>query len=449
MQLVNLTITKRNSEVIGSVATGFDVDDFIGPIRYDSNRSRALFTMRLTETDPRVFAQAQYEANNTLAAIASQVPNLIRVTVVTRNGIDASNEVMVFNAKKISESIVPVTTGTKFMYIEEGDPSPVEYIVSETVSNIVTQTSLSGDAWALNGNTVTAEKWIGTADDFEFPIRVNNAERARFSKTAFILKDTINILSEDGRSYVLLGSGNSMTIGNDDAPYTSYLQFAPAATILVWDDGVETAEFNIKAADAVIAHSQVIGLRAPIVKLGPANLFTSSATGKTQIDMSATGDEFWVTTDGGNEAEAALYMSSTQFDIGFGNYGASLTMSAAVTQMKNTTEARIASPIIRLYDPNDVNVGSFYAASQESGIYLAAAAAIVVSDTALPTQTNYICVNADGITVKHSAITTFDTPKINMAGLQIGDAGLSAGDLYVDTSANILANGDLVVARKV
>lgn len=33
--------------------------------------------------------------------------------------------------------------------------------------------------------------------------------------------------------------------------------------------------------------------------------------------------------------------------------------------------------------------------------------------------------------------------------LQVGNAGLSAGDLYVDTAANVLANGDLVVARKV
>ena len=37
---------------------------------------------------------------------------------------------------------------------------------------------------------------------------------------------------------------------------------------------------------------------------------------------------------------------------------------------------------------------------------------------------------------------------INMS-LQTGNAGLSSGDLYVDTAANILANGDLVVGRKV
>ena len=38
---------------------------------------------------------------------------------------------------------------------------------------------------------------------------------------------------------------------------------------------------------------------------------------------------------------------------------------------------------------------------------------------------------------------------INMSMLQVGNSGLSSGDLYVDTAANILANGDKIVARKV
>lgn len=38
---------------------------------------------------------------------------------------------------------------------------------------------------------------------------------------------------------------------------------------------------------------------------------------------------------------------------------------------------------------------------------------------------------------------------ISMPLLQTGNAGLSSGDLYVDTAANILLNGDLIVGRKV
>ena len=38
---------------------------------------------------------------------------------------------------------------------------------------------------------------------------------------------------------------------------------------------------------------------------------------------------------------------------------------------------------------------------------------------------------------------------VSMPTLQVGNAGLSSGDLYVDTAANILANGDLIIGRKV
>lgn len=39
--------------------------------------------------------------------------------------------------------------------------------------------------------------------------------------------------------------------------------------------------------------------------------------------------------------------------------------------------------------------------------------------------------------------------QIEMPNVQVGNAGLSAGDIYFDTAANILANGDLVCGRKV
>jgi hypothetical protein len=41
------------------------------------------------------------------------------------------------------------------------------------------------------------------------------------------------------------------------------------------------------------------------------------------------------------------------------------------------------------------------------------------------------------------------TGTLNITGLQVGNAGLASGDLYVDTAINVLANGDLIVARKV
>lgn len=42
----------------------------------------------------------------------------------------------------------------------------------------------------------------------------------------------------------------------------------------------------------------------------------------------------------------------------------------------------------------------------------------------------------------------FNAATINVLNLPTGNAGLASGDLYVDSAANILANGDLVVGRK-
>jgi hypothetical protein len=39
--------------------------------------------------------------------------------------------------------------------------------------------------------------------------------------------------------------------------------------------------------------------------------------------------------------------------------------------------------------------------------------------------------------------------QVKAGGVQTGNVGLLSGDLYVDTAANILLNGDLVVGRKV
>jgi hypothetical protein len=41
--------------------------------------------------------------------------------------------------------------------------------------------------WNLDGNTVGAEKFIGTLDNFEFPIRVNNVEEARVISGGLLL----------------------------------------------------------------------------------------------------------------------------------------------------------------------------------------------------------------------------------------------------------------------
>lgn len=44
----------------------------------------------------------------------------------------------------------------------------------------------SDTCWALNGNTVGSEKWIGTIDNFDFPIYTNNTRRMTVAKDGWV-----------------------------------------------------------------------------------------------------------------------------------------------------------------------------------------------------------------------------------------------------------------------
>ena len=76
--------------------------------------------------------------------------------------------------------------------------------------------------------------------------------------------------------------------------------------------------------------------------------------------------------------------------------------------------------------------------------------------TGLSTNTGYIDfltpdVGVTGTVLQSlsSKMRLLNSGTLRLNGLQTGNAGLSSGDLYVDSAANILANGDLVVGRKV
>ena len=72
--------------------------------------------------------------------------------------------------------------------------------------------------WALNGNTVTAEKSFGTIDNFEVPIIVNNTEVARFQSDTFKIAGKFNVpvlgavpgVTVDGDVFVVDSGGTSL-----------------------------------------------------------------------------------------------------------------------------------------------------------------------------------------------------------------------------------------------
>jgi len=68
----------------------------------------------------------------------------------------------------------------------------------------------SASDWTLDGNTVGAEKWIGTIDNFDFPVRVNSVEVARFYASGLLgLGDAVNL-------NVSVGYGSNATVNNSN-----------------------------------------------------------------------------------------------------------------------------------------------------------------------------------------------------------------------------------------
>lgn len=148
-QLVQITVTNRGANLDllpgGPTLYGFDVDDIVSPIRYSSGLSKSYFTTRTNKggvNNNHNGSKIDYRSSDLLSAIAIQSPKFVLLTVLTRRGVDMSSEQMVFVSSKISEDLVPDATsgGTKFFYIEDGDPLPVEYIVQETIPEIIAQT---------------------------------------------------------------------------------------------------------------------------------------------------------------------------------------------------------------------------------------------------------------------------------------------------------------------
>lgn len=170
--LINATKRTSSSKVENfSSAKQFalDINQIISPIRFSVGSAESYFTTReLAGMQPssRSLAQISFRTSDTLTTLAAQSDGLVTLTVVTRRGVDMKSENMVFVTAKIKEALTIVATGTRFYYMEDGDPDGVEYIVSQTPAAIVTSGTspvfnMHGrDLYVndLQGNNATAEK---------------------------------------------------------------------------------------------------------------------------------------------------------------------------------------------------------------------------------------------------------------------------------------------------
>ena len=86
--------------------------------------------------------KVQYIVDEDMATIVALSNKEMFVgTILSRNGKSPVESSVIFIVKNITGKIEEDTLGCRFLYEEEGDPNPVEYILSETITDIATALS--------------------------------------------------------------------------------------------------------------------------------------------------------------------------------------------------------------------------------------------------------------------------------------------------------------------
>src|ERR1700743_1243427 len=142
MDLIQLTVIKQNGKFLSApIIAGFAVKDIVSPIT--SNTVHSVFIGKtLTEipnTDQNM-GHVTYEVSETLAAIAVLSEKLFLADVIKRNSATISYQA-VFVAEAIYGPLNSITAGTEFLYKETGAINLIDYWVSQTVPQIITQTN--------------------------------------------------------------------------------------------------------------------------------------------------------------------------------------------------------------------------------------------------------------------------------------------------------------------
>jgi len=182
MDLISLTVSEINGRTVSPATTyGVDVASIVEPISNNGVTSTVVVKI-IDNIDSKASGLGNdiWEVSETLATIVGLSDHLFLCDVVSRRGETVSYQ-RVFYADRVVGGFAASGGVTYFYYAEDGDPNLVFYGVSQTVAQIVAQSSPSGTYWALNGNTVGSIKKLGTLDNFELPFIINSLEQARLT----------------------------------------------------------------------------------------------------------------------------------------------------------------------------------------------------------------------------------------------------------------------------
>lgn len=152
MNLINLSLFQialgTSAFKASSGGCMFNIDDIVTPIRRSGSNGSYFYT-RADKGRKHNILQNGYRVLDALAAIKAQSTQLVSLTVTSRSGRPITNEIMLFDAKKVFETMVPIITagsivGTAFKYEEERENNFIQYEVTDTLASIYAQTQNGG-----------------------------------------------------------------------------------------------------------------------------------------------------------------------------------------------------------------------------------------------------------------------------------------------------------------
>lgn len=212
MEIISLLVKTRRGVAVNQTQL-IDIDDIAAPLTETNAGADTAFSLREGKKGP--FASQNtgtfiepYTVDQTLSQIQALAVSIFVVNVISYKGRTLTGSpLMGFNAKFIAGYIKPNGTGSEFMYQEDSDPDLVKYVVSQNPAAILAQITgaIPASGWALDGNTNSALKYIGTNDNFPFPVRVNGTERFRF-----LTNGTIQYPLNAVNGYVLTSDGTGI-----------------------------------------------------------------------------------------------------------------------------------------------------------------------------------------------------------------------------------------------